>query len=161
MSLLAILANFLGWPILQFGFAALFHNLPADWFVSSPLTPQRARCARLEMVIYRDWFGVRTWKGRLPDGGPWLRGGFSKQKLMNRNAAYLERFAVECRRGELAHWTMLACTPIFFLWNPPWARVVMLLYGLLANLPCVIAQRYNRALISTRLMGYQPKQNRD
>jgi hypothetical protein len=40
---------------------------------------------------------------------------------------------------------MLGCFPIFFLWNPPWACAVVEAYGVAANLPFIIVQRYNRA----------------
>ena len=33
----------------------------------------------------------------------------------------------------------------FFLWNPCWADLVMVAYALAANLPCILAQRYNRS----------------
>jgi glycosyl-4,4'-diaponeurosporenoate acyltransferase len=39
---------------------------------------------------------------------------------------------------------MLASLPIFFVWNPPWACWLMTVYALGANLPCILAQRYNR-----------------
>ena len=38
----------------------------------------------------------------------------------------------------------LGCAPLFFLWNPWWADLIMLTYALMANLPCIFAQRYNR-----------------
>ena len=57
---------------------------------------------------------------------------------------YLRRFIRETWRGELCHWGALGCAPVFFLWNPWWADVIMVSYGLLANLPCILAQRYNR-----------------
>ncbi len=60
---------------------------------------------------------------------------------------YLEQFLRETRRAEVAHWLMLLCVPLFFLWNPPWARLVMVAYALAANLPCILAQRYNRIVL--------------
>ena len=39
---------------------------------------------------------------------------------------------------------MLAHAPIFLVWNPPWASAVMVGFGLLSNLPPIVAQRYNR-----------------
>ena len=57
---------------------------------------------------------------------------------------YLQVFIRETWRGELCHWTVLAFTPLFFLWNPWWADLVCLAYALAANLPCIIVQRYNR-----------------
>jgi glycosyl-4,4'-diaponeurosporenoate acyltransferase len=93
--------------------------------------------------LYRDWMGVRRWKSRLPDGAPWL-GGFAKKRLFARDTEYLRHFVLETRRAEVAHWCMLGCLPVFFLWNPPWACGVMSAYAVAANLPCILTQRYNR-----------------
>jgi glycosyl-4,4'-diaponeurosporenoate acyltransferase len=68
----------------------------------------------------------------------------AKRTLTSTDQAYLATFMAETRRGEIAHWTMLAATPIFYLWNPLWASLVMTSYGVLANLPCILVQRANR-----------------
>jgi glycosyl-4,4'-diaponeurosporenoate acyltransferase len=34
---------------------------------------------------------------------------------------------------------------MFGLWNPPWAVAVMFIYATVANVPCLLVQRYNRA----------------
>ena len=68
-------------------------------------------------------------------------------KSTARDSSYLAQFLLETRRAELAHWCMLCCLPLFFLWNPPWACLVMTAYALAANLPCILAQRYNRIAI--------------
>jgi len=34
--------------------------------------------------------------------------------------------------------------PIFFLWNPWWADLIIVIYAVAANVPCILAQRYNR-----------------
>jgi glycosyl-4,4'-diaponeurosporenoate acyltransferase len=33
---------------------------------------------------------------------------------------------------------------VFFLWNPWWGDAVIIVYAIGANLPCILAQRYNR-----------------
>lgn len=38
----------------------------------------------------------------------------------------------------------LGCAPVFFLWNRWWADLIMASYAVLANLPCILVQRYNR-----------------
>ena len=38
----------------------------------------------------------------------------------------------------------MACAPLFVLWNPPVAAVLLVAYGVLVNLPFVLIQRYNR-----------------
>ena len=86
----------------------------------------------------------------LPDGAPWL-GGMSKRRISGRGYADLNAFLIETRRAEAAHWCMLLCTPFFYLWNPWWACIVMTLYGIAANIPCIVVQRVNRIKIANIL----------
>jgi glycosyl-4,4'-diaponeurosporenoate acyltransferase len=51
---------------------------------------------------------------------------------------------METCRGEAVHWIVLFCSGLFFLWNPQWLAWCMVVYAILANLPCIIVQRYNR-----------------
>ena len=48
-------------------------------------------------------------------------------------------------RTSLTHWAIAALGPVFFLWNPWWLALALLGYGLLATVPCLLVQRYNRA----------------
>jgi glycosyl-4,4'-diaponeurosporenoate acyltransferase len=59
----------------------------------------------------------------------------------------LSRFAAETRRAELVHWCVLALTPFFVLWNPVGLFLAMVAYGVIANVPCIAIQRYNRSRI--------------
>ena len=97
--------------------------------------------------------GVRRWKDRLPEAGAVFRGGISKRSLPGRDMVQLERFRAETRRAELVHWALLAVTPLFALWNPPLLLVAMVAYALVANVPCIIVQRYNRARLARILDG--------
>jgi glycosyl-4,4'-diaponeurosporenoate acyltransferase len=53
---------------------------------------------------------------------------------------------------------MLACFPLFFSFNPPWARLIIALYALAANLPCILARRYNRRIAKRLLARHPPSQ---
>ena len=90
---------------------------------------------------------IKRWKHRLPEAGAVFAGGFDKRHLRQRDAAYLNRYAVETRRAELGHWLAAAPAPLFFLWNPWCAGLVMLVYAVGVNGPCIAAQRYNRIRI--------------
>ena len=135
-------ANLLGWPLIHLavGFVAL--RLPPRYFARDIWLTAARRWER-DGRFYRNWLAIRKWKSLLPDGAPWL-GGFAKKRVCARDSSYLAQFLLETRRAELAHWCMLGCLPLFFLWNPPWACAVMTGYALAANLPCILAQRYNR-----------------
>jgi glycosyl-4,4'-diaponeurosporenoate acyltransferase len=38
----------------------------------------------------------------------------------------------------------MCCGPLFLLWNPPLAAGLLVGYGVVANLPFIAIQRYNR-----------------
>lgn len=142
MTALIWTANLLGWPIIHLAIASVALRLPAHLLAQDSWITAPRRWER-EGRLYRNWLGIRRWKSLLPDGAPWF-GGFAKRRIKSRDASYIGLFLLETRRAELAHWCMLLCFPLFFLWNPPWACLVMTTYGLAANLPCILAQRYNR-----------------
>ena len=48
------------------------------------------------------------------------------------------------------HWLILAATPAFALWNPPGLFVAMVVFALVANVPCLVVLRYNRARLLRR-----------
>jgi glycosyl-4,4'-diaponeurosporenoate acyltransferase len=142
MTWAVILANVCGWPILQLSIAWSITRLSPSRFMKSRLID---RVTRSEADFYRRWLCIRGWKTMLPDGAGWVGGTFPRKKLQSRDAVYLSRFVAETRRGELAHWIMMACCPIFFIWNSGWVWAVMVFYAVAANLPCIVVQRYNRA----------------
>jgi glycosyl-4,4'-diaponeurosporenoate acyltransferase len=101
----------------------------------------------------RTWerVGVRRWKDAVPELGA-LFGGTTKRRLPGRGRAGLEQLAVETRRAELVHWWAPLPIVVMPLWNPAWLMVAMVGYAVVANGPCIVIQRYNRARIS-RLLG--------
>ena len=129
--------NCLGWPMIQMGLAWLFTRIPAEW-LNAPADVAG------EAWLYRHVLHVRVWKDRLPDAAGWFTGGFAKRSLASTEPQYLRVFIRETWRGELCHYCAFLFIPLFFLWNPWWARLVIIGYVILANAPCIIAQRYNR-----------------
>ena len=96
---------------------------------------------------YQCTFRIRTWKDLLPDAGAFFRGGLSKRSLPSPDCGGLERFAVETRRAERVHWCLLSLGPVFWLWNPPALAMVMTAYAVIANVPFIMVQRFNRARV--------------
>jgi glycosyl-4,4'-diaponeurosporenoate acyltransferase len=117
----------------------LAHRLPPS-LLARPPRPAPGRVERFETGLR-----IKAWKDSLPEAGSLFRGGFSKRHLQAHDRSYLQRFAIETRRAELAHWAILALGPFFFAWNPWWLGLAMLAYALVANVPCIAVQRYNRA----------------
>ena len=141
-------ANIAGCAALQLGLARMFVLMPCGWFERDGFW---GRECFGELLVYRRWLRVRRWKGLLPDGAALVGSSFRKG-IPSRNAASLQRFLVETRRGEAAHWAMILCTPIMFLWNPGWACITLMTYAVAANAPCIVVQRYNRFVL-LRILG--------
>ena len=142
-----IALNIAGWPVIQLVLAWTFLKMPAAWF-----DPPPARTWERGGRFYEMNFQIKRWKDHLPDAAKWFGGGFAKGKLAGTEEDYLRRFIRETWRGELCHWCAIACTPVFFLCNPWWGNAVMITYAIGANLPCILAQRYNRLRLR-RLLG--------
>jgi glycosyl-4,4'-diaponeurosporenoate acyltransferase len=121
------------------------HRLPSS-VLARPPWPSPGRVERFETRLR-----IQAWKDTLPEAGALFRGGFSKRHLQARDRASLERFAIETRRAEIAHWSILALGPAFFVWNPWWLALAMLVYAGVANVPCIAVQRYNRARLAALL----------
>lgn len=93
---------------------------------------------------YRQRLGINRWKDKVPEAGDLFRGGVSKRHVPTYDLAGMQLFIRETRRAELAHWWAMWCGPLFILWNPPLASVLLMAYGVLVNVPFIAIQRYNR-----------------
>jgi glycosyl-4,4'-diaponeurosporenoate acyltransferase len=139
-----VVVNVSVWPVIHMAVSFVGVRCPEAWFLPARAA-FRPRSWERGGRFYERWLAVRAWKPLLPDGAALLRGAFPKKRLAAREPAYLARFARETCRGEAVHWVTLAFAPVSFAWNPAWAGWVMVGYAVLANVPCIIVQRYNRA----------------
>ncbi|MCX6967667.1 MAG: glycosyl-4,4'-diaponeurosporenoate acyltransferase [Verrucomicrobia bacterium] len=150
--------NVLGWPVIHIAVAWGVTQLPINAF-----NPQswlfRPRSWENGGEIYKRHFAIKAWKEFLPDAASWFRKGFQKTKLAELAPDYLERFIQETCRSEMAHWITMAAAPIFFLWNYWWVDLIMVVYAVIANLPCILTQRYNRLRL-TRLLWERKRRPR-
>ena len=142
-----IAANAVAWPVIQLGLARAGERIPARW-LNQDRALFRIRAGESDGRLYERLFRIRRWKDLLPDGTRITGSGFSKSRLSRRDRAYLTTFREKACRGELVHLAALLATPLFLLWNPQWVMPVHAAYALLANLPCILVQRYNRARLA-------------
>jgi glycosyl-4,4'-diaponeurosporenoate acyltransferase len=138
-----IALDVVAWGIVHAGTGYAAHRLPQRWLQRDAGPLRLTKAERRVRVFHR--LGIRRWKDRLPEAGALFAGGLSKRHLPSAVDGGLTRFVVETRRAEWAHWWALAAAPLFALFNPPGAAVAMILYALVANGPCIVVQRYNRA----------------
>lgn len=146
-----ILLCFILWPILQIAAALICLYLPDRFFSGNTVLFRTYRFEK-EGRIYEQLFRVKRWKRLLPDGGTvWKKRGFKKKHLDRFSQENLHRFLIESARGELTHWLAIFPFWIFAFFTPAYVVWFMLIYSLAVNLPCIIAQRYNRPRIEKML----------
>lgn len=140
-----IVLNSVGWVLVHLSVSIYALKLPLTRF--HPQSFLFRECAfEKKGAIYTRFFLIKAWKRRLPDGAKWLGMGDPKT-LRSKHPDVLKRYRDETLRSEWAHWMTLLATPLFYLFNPPWASVFITLYALVSNAPCIITQRYNRIKI--------------
>ena len=138
-----ILIDCLAWFIFYMGVSLVTLHLPDRWFDRDTFLYRTHNWER-SGLFWQHIFHVRSWKHRLPDGAQILKKGFVKKHLQSTDPVFLAAFVRESRRAELTHWLAMPFALLFFLWNPPAVGWFMILYAMVLNLPCIIAQRFNR-----------------
>ena len=157
---LTVVLDVVAWGVVHAATGYLVHRLAArrfdgDWWI------HRRRRFERDGAFYVRVLRIKAWKRWLPEAGGLFPGGFDKRSLRAaRDPRYLEVYRRETRRAELGHWLVPAAAPVFVLWNPPGVAVVMVVYAIVANGPCVAAQRYNRIRLD-RVLARQPSASSD
>jgi len=147
-----VVVNILTWLVIHLGVAGLGTRLaptrfdPAGWLFRGRHWERGGR-------FYEAVFAIKVWKHRLPDGAALFKLGFRKKRIQGHGAVYLNRFLIETCRSEAVHWIVLGFSLVFFFWNSWGVGIVMVLYGGVANLPCILVQRYNRLRLTSILKG--------
>lgn len=138
-----ITGNVLFWPAwtVLVGYAA--QRTPDARFVEDDLLTCQRGFER-DGAWYQDTLAIDRWKTRLPEAGS-MFGGFEKRTVAGGDPAVMEKFVIETRRAEHAHWGMVSGVVLTMLWNPWWAAPANLAVAAGNNVPCIAVQRYNRA----------------
>ena len=123
-ALWLLIINIVAWLIIHYAVSALCFNIPVRHFL-------------------KDTAFLRI-----------AQKSYNKSHLHGWGRKELEVFAAETKRAELTHWLLMLPAPLFFLWNPCWAGWIIIAYALIANVPFIITQRYNRGRIEA-ILGFR------
>jgi len=140
---MTILIDIAAWFVIHIGVSYIMTHQPLTSFNTGSLL-YRKRGWERNGRLYEKIFRLKAWKRRLPDGAAIFKNGFEKKHLKETSKDYLDSFIRETCRAELTHWIVFLFGPVFLIWNLWWVGIVMILYATIANIPCVITQRYNR-----------------
>lgn len=138
-----ILSFFIVWPLLQLIVTLIFNFLNPSLFNPNFFILKEYKWEK-KGQIYKTVFKINKWKHLLPDGAKVHKNGFRKKNIKTFDDEYLNKFIIETGRAELSHWCQIIPFWIFGFWCPFFVIWIMLLYALLVNFPCILAQRYNR-----------------
>ncbi len=108
------------------------------------------RGSRPRRFVYEKVLMVPSFKGMLPHVALATR-ATRLDRIGTRDPSHLQAWVEESVRAELVHWLVLACTPVFAFWNPLSGLVINGVFAVLSNMPCILAQRYNRPRVKTLL----------
>ena len=137
-----IVANCVGIPAVHLLLAWFALRLPQSHFDPESFWYREHRWER-GGVTYQQLFRVRNWKRLLPDGAAWLK-GMGKANLASTDVTYLRSFLAETCRGEWSHWMQMIAISGFVVWNPWPANLVIVVYAVVSNLPCIVNLRHVR-----------------
>jgi glycosyl-4,4'-diaponeurosporenoate acyltransferase len=149
-SLWMLFFDIVAWLVINLSVAAVLSRLrpasfdPRTWLFKERLWEKQA-------ALYPHLFKIKKWKARLPDGAEVSRTAFKKKHLQTADSAYIRIFILETCRAELLHWLIFLFGFVFFIWNPWYVGLIMIVYASITNLPCVLTQRYNRIRLNKLL----------
>ena len=140
---ITITIDVIAWLIIHMGVSYIMSRQPLSSFNSDSWLYTK-RVWEKNGRFYERLFRLKSWKRKLPDGAAIFKNGFKKKRLKGTEKGYLDTFIRETCRAELTHWIVFLFGPLFLIWNLWWVGIVMIVYATMANIPCVITQRYNR-----------------
>ena len=155
-----VVLNGIAWVALHLGIAYLCCRIPTQrldhrrWLF-------RTRDWERGGAVYQAVLRIKKWKSLLPSGGTALGTGFSLARVESHDPGYLQRWVLESCRAELTHWLAMASVVLFLLWNPPVGMAANVVYAIAANVPCMLAQRYNRPRVLAILERHRARAPKD
>ncbi len=140
---LTIVSFIVIWPAIQVAISMIANWIPDKYFNADSFWYRSHRWEK-QGKFYEKVLKIKHWKRWLPDGAKAFQVGFAKGELKQTDEVYLKAFIAETCRAEFGHTIQILPFWLFGLWAPSFVIWIMLAYALIVNLPCIIAQRYNR-----------------
>lgn len=140
---LMLVINIVVWLFFHMLISLLCMKIPDEWFITNKHLFKQLSWEK-DGQIWDDIFSIRKWKSKLPDASLFMKKAYNKKSMRDTSLETFNKFIIETRRAEFTHWVSILPAPVFFIWNPVWARLIIIIYALVANIPFILAQRYNR-----------------
>jgi glycosyl-4,4'-diaponeurosporenoate acyltransferase len=159
-SLWMLTLDFIAWLVINLSTAGVISKLRSRSF--DPETRLfKERKWEKQSRLYERLLKIKKWKSWLPDGAEVSRRAFKKKHLQTSDSAYIQVFIRETCRAEILHWIIFIFGFVFFIWNPWYVGIIMIVYAGITNLPCILTQRYNRIRLKRLLLARLALEKRD
>jgi glycosyl-4,4'-diaponeurosporenoate acyltransferase len=151
-GLLMLLLDFIAWLLINLSVAGVISRLRSESF-NAETWLFKERNWEKQSRLYERLLKIKKWKSWLPDGAEVSRKAFKKKHLQTADPAYIQVFILETCRAEILHWIIFLLGFVFFIWNPWYVGIIMIVYAGITNLPCILTQRYNRIRLKRFLLA--------
>jgi glycosyl-4,4'-diaponeurosporenoate acyltransferase len=151
-SLWMLALDFIAWLVINLSVAGVISRLRSESF-NAETWLFKERNWEKHSRLYEHLFKIKKWKGWLPDGAEVSRKAFKKKHLQTADSGYIQVFILETCRAEILHWIIFLFGFVFFIWNPWYVGIIMIVYAGIANLPCILTQKYNRIRLKRLLLA--------
>jgi glycosyl-4,4'-diaponeurosporenoate acyltransferase len=155
-TLITVAIDIAAWFIIHMGVSYFMTKIPRSKFNKDSFFCKQ-RFYEHDGSLYFRFLRINLWKKLLPDGAALFKEGFEKKKLKEFSKTYFSDFLQETCRAEITHWIVLLFGFLFFIWNLWWVGIVMVVYAVAANVPCILTQRYNRIRLLRVLKYFQAR----
>ncbi len=137
------------WLIVQLNIANLGTRIPDKYFRQKHIIFKSFNFEK-HGKFWKKWFYVRKWKHKILDGHKLNRNIYDQRHLMTINIDEIEKMIIETKRAELIHWISILPV-IIFNKGPRVVKYINIFYAMIANVPIIIVQRYNRPRLTQLL----------
>ena len=138
-----ILLDIAAWFIFHMGISLGCMKIPDAWYAKTESFFQSFAWEE-NGELWQRLFRIKAGKRKLPEGSSIIKSSYNKKQLHGTDKQTFEKFIIETKRAELTHWLLMPPAFVFFIWNPLWAGIVMVIYACVVNIPFILIQRYNR-----------------
>jgi glycosyl-4,4'-diaponeurosporenoate acyltransferase len=159
-SLWMLVLDFIAWLVINLSVAGVISKLRLQSF-NQETWLFKERNWEKQSRLYDHLLKIKKWKSWLPDGAEVSHKAFKKKHLQTADPAYIRVFVLETCRAEILHWIIFLFGFVFFIWNPWYVGIIMIVYAGTTNLPCILTQRYNRIRLKRLLLARIDLEKRD
>jgi len=108
-------------------------------------------------AFYEYYLKISLWKDLIPQFSKMFHFGYKKDKIPVKDMAHYEMFVIETIRAEITHILLMLFSPLYYTVIPSNWAAFSVVASVIANIPCIAIQRYNRIRILKILARMEKK----